>query len=220
MTPALHRLLAALLCLLGLALPGSCRKPGKQPPGIVNLSSLRQEHISPYDSLFATYAPKLGWDWRLLAALSWQESHFQNTETSRAGAQGLMGIMPGTARALRIPLHELSDPETSIRAGVEVLYIFRLGLSEIADTAELVKFTLAAYNAGLGHIHDARRLAAKYGKNPSVWDGHVAEMILLKRDSAYYNDSLCRYGYLRGRETFNYVREILDRYEYYRNTLR
>ncbi|MDR1645828.1 MAG: transglycosylase SLT domain-containing protein [Tannerellaceae bacterium] len=177
--------------------------------------AIRQGQISPYDSLFRKYARKLEWDWRLLASLAYQESHFKNTEISWAGAQGLMGIMPGTARTLRIPLQDLADPEVSIRAGVEVLYIFRQGLNEITDATELIKFTLAAYNAGIGHIYDARRLAGKYGKDSTVWDDHVAEFVLLKSEPAYYNDPVCRYGYLRGRETFYYVREILGRYEYY-----
>lgn len=177
---------------------------------------IKQGNISPYDSIFRKYARNLGWDWKLLASLAYQESHFKNTEISWAGAQGIMGIMPQTAQTLKIPLRELTIPDVNICAGVEVLRLFRQGLSQIADTAELVKFTLAAYNAGIGHIHDARRLAEKYGKDPSVWDGHVAEFILLKREPAYYNDPVCRYGYLRGSETFNYVREILGRYEYYK----
>jgi membrane-bound lytic murein transglycosylase F len=177
---------------------------------------IKQGQISPYDSLFRKHARSLGWDWRLLASVAYQESHFKNTEISWAGGQGLMGIMPGTARMLKIPLQQLTDPDVCIRTGVEVLRRFRRGFSEITDTAELVKLTLAAYNAGIGHVYDARRLAKKYGKNPSVWDGNVAEFILLKREPEFYNDSVCRFGYLRGRITFNYVREILGRYEYYK----
>ncbi|MDR1919631.1 MAG: transglycosylase SLT domain-containing protein, partial [Tannerellaceae bacterium] len=177
---------------------------------------IKKGHISPYDELFKKYAARLDWDWRLLASIAYQESHFKNTEISWAGAQGLMGIMPATAQTLKIPQQELAEPEVNIRAGVEVLRIFREGLSEIADSTERVKMTLAAYNAGIGHIYDARRLAEKYGKNPYVWDEHVAEFVLLKREPAYYNDPVCRYGYLRGRETYNYVREILGRLEYYK----
>ncbi|MDR1258692.1 MAG: transporter substrate-binding domain-containing protein [Tannerellaceae bacterium] len=181
----------------------------------LSMPEIKKGHISPYDSLFRQHAATLGWDWRLLAALAYQESHFRNTVTSWAGASGVMGIMPSTARTLRIPIDHLTDPEVNIRAGVEVLRLFREGLSEITDTTELVRFTLAAYNAGIGHVYDARRLAAKYGKDPSVWNNNVDSFILLKQEPAFYNDASCRYGYLRGRETFNYVREILGRYEYY-----
>ncbi|MDR1556322.1 MAG: transglycosylase SLT domain-containing protein [Tannerellaceae bacterium] len=182
----------------------------------LSMPEIKQGHISPYDSLFKKHARSLGWDWRLLASVAYQESHFKNTEISWAGAQGIMGIMPGTAQNLKIPLQELTDPDVCIRAGAEVLRIFSRGLSEIKDTIELIKLTLAAYNAGIGHVYDARRLAGKYGRDPSVWDNNVAEFILLKREPEFYNDSVCRYGYLRGRETYNYVREVLGRYEYYK----
>jgi membrane-bound lytic murein transglycosylase F len=177
---------------------------------------IKKGHLSPYDGLFKKYARELDWDWRLLASIAYQESHFKNAEISWAGAQGLMGIMPATAQTLKIPLQELTDPDVNIRAGVEVLRIFRQGFEEVTDSAERIKLTLGAYNAGIGHIYDARRLAEKYGKNPAVWDDHVAEYVLLKREPEFYNDPVCRYGYLRGRETYNYVREILGRLEYYR----
>jgi membrane-bound lytic murein transglycosylase F len=180
---------------------------------------ISQGNISPYDSLFRKYAARLGWDWLLLASLSYQESHFRNTEVSWAGAQGLMGIMPRTAETLRISAHDLLDPEVNIRAGTEVLQRFGRGFGEITDSAELIKLTLASYNAGIGHIYDAQRLAAKYGKNPSVWNDNVDEYVLLKHEPKFYNDSVCRFGYLRGRETYNYVREIIGRYEYYQQQL-
>lgn len=180
---------------------------------------IRHGHISPYDDLFRKYASRLGWDWLLLASLSYQESHFRNAEISWAGAQGLMGIMPRTAETLGISLHDLLDAEVNIRAGAEVLNRFGRGFDAGIDSAERVKLTLASYNAGAGHVYDAQRLAVKYGKNPLVWDDNVAEYILLKDRPEYYNDSVCRFGYLRGRETFNYVREITGRYAYYRQQL-
>ena len=72
------------------------------------------------------------------------------------------------------------------------------------------------YNAGIGHIYDAQRLARKYGKDPNKWDNNVAEYIRLKNDPEYYNDPVCKHGYLRGSETYNYVREVLERYHYYK----
>ncbi|MGL5618055.1 MAG: transglycosylase SLT domain-containing protein, partial [Tannerellaceae bacterium] len=64
--------------------------------------------------------------------------------------------------------------------------------------------------------YDAQRLAEKYGKNPNVWDGNVEEFIKLKSDPKYYNDPVCKHGYLRGTETYKYVREVVDRYKYYK----
>ena len=96
-----------------------------------------------------------------------------------------MGIMPNTAKALGVTPHELKDPDTGIRTGVDCLRRFRQGFSEITDPEEKVKFTLAAYNAGIGHIYDAQRLARKYGKDPNKWDNNVAEYIRLKNDPEY-----------------------------------
>ena len=126
-----------------------------------------------------------------------------------------MGIMPNTAKALGVTPHELKNPDTGIRTGVDCLRRFRQGFGKITDPVEKIKFTLAAYNAGIGHIYDAQRLAEKYGKDPYVWDDNVAEYIRMKNDPEYYNDPVCKHGYLRGSETFNYVREVMERYNYY-----
>ena len=126
-------------------------------------------------------------------------------------------VMPNTAKALGVTPHELKDPDIGIRTGVDCLRKFRQGFSEITDPQEKIKFTLASYNAGIGHVYDAQRLAEKYGKNPNVWEDNVAEYIRLKSDPEYYNDPVCKHGYLRGSETFNYVREVMERYNYYKS---
>lgn len=181
-----------------------------------DLTKITKGQISPYDKLFQKHAHLLNWDWRLLASISYQESRFNPNVVSWAGAEGLMGIMPNTAKKLGVSPHELKDPDTGIRTGVDCLRRFRQGFNNIEDTSEKIKFTLAAYNAGIGHIYDAQRLAQKYGKNPNVWDGNVAEYIRLKNEPEYYNDTVCKHGYLRGSETYAYVKDILARYEYYK----
>ena len=172
--------------------------------------------ISSFDAIIRREAAAIGWDWRLLASISYQESHFNPTVVSWAGAEGLMGIMPNTARALGVTPHELKNPDTGIRVGVDCLRRFRQGFSEIKNPEEKIKFTLAAYNAGIGHVYDAQRLAKKYGKDPTIWDNNVAEYIRLKNEPEYYNDPVCKHGYLRGSETFNYVLEVMERYHYYK----
>ncbi len=176
---------------------------------------IRPGNVSPYDHLFKQYAKQLDWDWQLLAALAYQESKFKLNLVSWAGAKGLMGIMPRTAAAFGVAPHELEDPEVSIYTGVQCLKSFGAGFKNIPDPVERIKFTLASYNAGIGHIYDAQRLAEKYGRNPAIWDDHVAEFIRLKADPQYYNDPLCKHGYLRGRETYNYVIEVMERYDSY-----
>ena len=175
---------------------------------------MRGGHISPYDALFKKHAGLIGWDWQLLASIAYQESRFNPSVVSWAGAEGLMGIMPNTAKALGVTPHELKDPDVGIRTGVDCLRRFRQGFSDITDPEELIKFTLAAYNAGIGHVYDAQRLARKYGKDPNRWE-YVSEYIRLKNDPEYYNDPVCKHGYLRGSETFLYVREVMERYHYY-----
>lgn len=185
-------------------------------PMIVPMSEVKNGVISPYDHLFKKYASRIGWDWRLLASIAYQESRFDPQVVSWAGAEGLMGIMPNTAKALGVTLHELKDPETGIKTGIECLRRFNQGFSKIENSEEKIKFTLAAYNAGIGHVYDAIKLAGKYGKNTSVWNDNVEEYIRLKSDPEFYNDSIVKHGYLRGSETYNYVKEVLSRYKYYK----
>lgn len=185
----------------------------------LSMPEIKKGQISPYDALFKKYAPGIGWDWRLLASIAFQESHFNPSLTSWAGARGIMGIMPRTGRAFGASIEELPIPEVSVDVAVKCLKAFNDGLSQVTDPEEKIKFTLASYNAGIGHIYDAQRLAKKHGKNPLIWHDHVEEFIRLKRDPQYYNDPVCKHGYLRGVETVRYVKEVIDRYEYYQKKL-
>lgn len=187
----------------------------KNPPPLVN-SLVVNGVISPYDSLFKKYANRIGWDWQLLAAIAYQESRFNPKVVSWAGAEGLMGIMPNTAKGLGVSPDELRDPDTAVKTAIECLRRFNQGFSKITNPEEKIKFTLGSYNAGIGHIYDARRLTEKYNKDPNVWNGNVEEYVRLKSDPEYYNDPVVQHGYLRGLETYNYVKEILERYHYYK----
>ncbi len=169
--------------------------------------------ISPYDNLFKHYAKDLGWDWRLLAAQGYVESKFDNSVTSWAGARGIMQIMPSTARANGFSADALTNPETSIRVAVKVLKTLdRMMARYVSDREERRKFVLAAYNAGGAHIIDAIELAKKYGKTPDRWFNNVADALLLKSNSLYYNDPVCKYGYFRGKQTTAYVEQVLAFY--------
>jgi membrane-bound lytic murein transglycosylase F len=92
-------------------------------------------------------------------------------------------------------------------------------LESIPDEEERTRFILAAYNIGYGHIQDARRLAEKNGDDPNVWIDNVENWLLKKSDPEYYTDKVVKYGYARGIETYNYVREVLERYEHYKNII-
>ena len=169
--------------------------------------------VSPYDELFKRYAEGIGWDWRLLSAQGYVESHFDNSVVSWAGARGIMQIMPSTARAHGLSAEMMTDNDASIRTAAKIVGGLEKALaSKVPDPAERKKFIVAAYNSGLGHIYDAIALAGKYGLDPEVWDGNVEQAVLMKTKPEYYNDPVCRHGYFRGRQTVDYVRQVYDFY--------
>ena len=182
--------------------------------------SLREGKISHYDDLFKKYAKEIDWDWRLLASLAYTESNFDTTAVSWAGAKGLMQLMPATARAMGMPPGMEQNPEESIKAAVKYIAATNRSLSMIPDKNERIKFILAAYNGGLGHVNDAMALAEKYGKNKFVWDNNVDDYILLKSNEEYFTDPVCKNGYFRGIETYNFVRDITSRYENYKSKIK
>jgi membrane-bound lytic murein transglycosylase F len=178
-------------------------------------SSLGGRQLSPYDDLIKEGAKKLGWDWRLLASVVYQESHFIPSGESWAGAKGLMQLMPETAK--RFGATDLNDPRQSVKAGVGYLqYLDKYWSSRVADPTERIKFILSSYNAGLSHIVDAYKLTEKYGKDPSKWEGNTESFLLKKSDPKYYRDPVVTVGYCKCEEPVNYVREVLERYEQYR----
>jgi membrane-bound lytic murein transglycosylase F len=170
--------------------------------------------ISSFDDYFKAYAKIIGWDWRLLAAVAYKESKFDPNVTSWAGACGLMQIMPKTALSLGLTEEDFYDPEKNIRAAAQYLNKMKKLFPNIVDENEKIKFVLASYNAGPGHIFDARALTLKAGNNPDKWDD-VREYLRLKSNPEYYNDEVCRFGYCRGEEPINYVDVITTKYGEY-----
>lgn len=178
--------------------------------------SLLSGRVSEWDSYFKQYSDTIGWDWRLLASLVAQESRFDPGVTSWAGAYGLMQLMPSTGYLFGIDI--TSTPENNIRAGVSYInWLQDMFEDKVPDEQERMKFILAAYNVGPGHVLDARQLARKNGKDPELWDENVAYYLLRKSDPEYYRDPVVEHGFCRGDEPYNYVIEILDRYEHYTN---
>ena len=181
--------------------------------------SVSKGQISIYDHLFKKYAREIDWDWRILASQAYNESHFDTLAVSWAGARGLMQLMPRTAQAFGVSAQEITNPEKNLRAAVKSIQSLNKSLSAIQDKNERLKFILAAYNAGLGHVLDAMALAEKYGKNPYVWDDNVSDFILLKSNPEYFNDEVCKFGYFRGRQTVAYVHEVLRYYKIYQEKI-
>ncbi|NCC51267.1 MAG: transporter substrate-binding domain-containing protein [Spartobacteria bacterium] len=167
--------------------------------------------ISPYDDIIKRDADMYHMDWRLIAAQMYQESRFDPKATSWSGAKGLMQLMPRTAAEMGY--HNLEDPATGTRAGVEYLDKMRSKFSVNMDERERMWMALASYNAGLGHVLDARRLATQLKLDPDRWFDHVEKAMLLLARPEYA--AKARHGYVRGTEPVQYVRNIRDRYEAY-----
>lgn len=175
--------------------------------------------ISQYDEIIRDLSEAYGLDWRLIASLIYQESRFHPEVRSWVGAFGLMQLMPATAEEYGVDTS--SSPAEQIKAGIKFLrYLDRQLPEEIDDPEERMRFILASYNVGIAHIYDARRLAEKHGKDPNLWTNNVDYYILNKSNPAYYRDSVVKYGYARGEETYNFVVEILERYELYKKVIK
>ncbi|MBP8822529.1 MAG: transglycosylase SLT domain-containing protein [Flavobacteriales bacterium] len=169
------------------------------------------DSISRFDSLFQAHADSSAWDWKLLAAVAYKESSFDTTARSYMGAQGLMQLMPKTAAFMGVP--EGSGVNEHIQGATR--YLARLdGIwrSRIKATGQRLKFVLASYNAGPGHVKDAQRLAVELGLDPDRWDGHVERAIVLLNRPRYFTGQAARNGYCRGQDTYWYVRDVLGVY--------
>jgi len=179
--------------------------------------TLTSGEISPYDDLIKKHAPKVNWDWELLASLIYQESHFNNKAIGWGGAFGLMQFMPTTGA--RFGVNDSSSAEANIIAGTK--YINRLNkmwINSVPDSLERIKFVLASYNVGPGHVQDAQKLARKYSDNPALWKD-VGYYLLHKSEPLYYKDEVVKHGYCKGYVSYKYVKEIMERYEHYKNVV-
>ena len=167
--------------------------------------------LSPYDELVRKHAARYGMDWRLILSQMYQESRFDAQAVSWMGAEGLMQVLPRTGKELGFD--NLRDPEQGIHAGIKYMDWLTRRFEPELEMAERMWFTLAAYNAGIGHVRDARRLADKQGWDRNRWFGNVERAMLLLAEPTYHRQAT--HGYVRGQEPVNYVRHIRDRYEAY-----
>ncbi len=169
--------------------------------------------ISQYDHIIKKYAKKINWDWRFISSIIYQESQFNPAANSWANAQGLMQLMPSTAKELGVK--DITNPEDNIRAGTQYLKNMWNRWENIPDSIQRIKFTLASYNCGYSHVVDAQKLAKKYKAESDTWDEAVEQYVLNLSYPEYYNDKIVKYGYVRGIEPVTYVKQIFERYEHY-----
>ena len=173
--------------------------------------------ISAYDDVIRHISEQEGNDWRLMSAIAYHESRFRPDIISRRGARGLMQIMPAVARQFNVTGDRLLDPETNVRLAAQVLSKIDAGLRFAPGTPDddRMSIILAAYNGGIGHVNDARRLARSHGENPDSWET-VARYLALKALPEYYEQQEVRCGrFTGGSQTRAYVRDVLKRYDRY-----
>lgn len=164
--------------------------------------------LSPYDDIVRAYVQPYNFDWRLIVSQMYQESRFNPLASNATGAFGLMQMLPRTAAELGVD--DLKDPEQAIASGVQYLDWTRDRFSKDLAVQEQIFFSLASYNAGYGHVKDAQRLARQLGLRSDRWFNNVEKAMLLLQRRQYYKKA--RFGYVRGREPVNYVRDIHQRY--------
>jgi len=167
-----------------------------------------QQRLPNYEAHFRNAEKKHGVDWRLLAAMGYQESHWLPTATSKTGVRGLMMLTQRTAKAMGVS--DRLDPKQSIEGGARYIALLMSRLPESINEADRTWFALAAYNVGMGHLEDARKLTAAEGLNPNSWLDVKSILPRLAQKQWY---SKTRYGYARGGEPVHFVNNIRRYYD-------
>jgi len=176
----------------------------------------KDKRLSPYDGLIKKYSKQYHFNWLLIAAQINQESQFNPKAKSWAGAKGLMQVMPKTAKKLGIS--NLEIPKNGISAGTKYMFWIRNRLEKHLTADVQIWFSLAAYNAGIGHLQDARKLARELNLDPDKWFGHTEKAMLLLAKPKYSKKA--RYGYVRGSEAAFYVKQIRHIYQLYQRAFK
>lgn len=161
-----------------------------------------------YTELFQQSAQETGFDWKLLAAVGYQESHWDPDAVSPTGVRGLMMLTNPTASEMGIS--DRTDPAQSIDGGARYLRSIKDRLPESITGDDRLFMAMAAYNVGLGHLYDARKIAEMRGGDPDSWTDVRAALPLLQQREWH---SQTRHGYARGGEPVIYVRNIRRYYE-------
>ena len=175
------------------------------------------QKISKFDPLMRKVGGEMGYDWRFVSAIAYCESRFKEGLVSKRGATGLMQIMPIVARHFNVPQSHLHNTETNVRLACRLLAETesQLGIPESTPENDRLSIILASYNAGLGHVQDARRLAKADGANPNSW-AVVSKYLKLKATPAYYTRKECKAGRFAGsKETLHFVDLAMSQYAHY-----
>ena len=180
-----------------------------------DFSSLNGKNISPFDDAFINAGEITGVDWRLVASVAYQESKFNRGLVSFGGAYGIMQFMPSTGPTYGV--YPDSPIKVQLLGGAKKIKADLEHWKKVKDPIQRLKFSLASYNAGRGHVKDAQNLARKYKLDPWIWDDNVGEMLLNLSKQKYFQDEVVRHGFMRGTNTFRYVELVLERYNQWKS---
>ncbi|MFP4079119.1 MAG: membrane-bound lytic murein transglycosylase MltF [Ectothiorhodospira sp.] len=177
-------------------------------PGLLTFMRLVRERLPEFEPLFREAEQQFEMDWRLLAAISYQESHWDPDAISRTGVRGMMMLTQATAG--QVGISDRTDPRASVMGGTEYFLSLRRRLPDTIREPDRTWMALAAYNVGLGHLEDARRITEAQGKDPDRWID-VMEHLPLLSQRQWHQDT--RHGYARGWEPVQYVQNIRGYYD-------
>ena len=188
----------------------------------LNVQTLVEEEphylISRFDDIMRKVGAEQGQDWRLMSAIAYSESRFIENLESNQGAVGIMQIRPVVARHFKVPVESINDTETNVRLAGMLLSELDGMLRMPASTPEQDRLSiiLASYNAGIGHVLDARRLARLEGANPNSW-ADVSRYLQLKSTPDYYEQEVVKCGKFTGSgQTLSYVKQVMRKYNQYK----
>jgi membrane-bound lytic murein transglycosylase F len=167
-----------------------------------------KSRLPKYEKYIKDSADKYGFDWRLITAQAYQESHLRKWAQSSSGAYGIMQLLRRTARSLSV--RNIFNPSQNINGGVKQLSKLYRHYQYVGSADDRLYISLASYNAGQGHILDAKKLAKRMGLNPNKWASLVQTLPLLQYKE-FYKDA--EYGFCRGEEPVKYVRQIVLYYD-------
>lgn len=185
----------------------------RDPARRLRILTAGTDSISSFDSLFQVHADSLAWDWKLLAAVAFKESRFDTGAVSYKGAGGLMQLMPTTAAMMGVT--DSGGVDGHIQGAVRYLdRLDQIWMRDITSPTQRLKFVLASYNAGPGHVKDAQRLAVELGLDPGRWDDNVERTIVLLNRPRFFTKLAARNGYCRGQDTYWYVRDVIHLYRW------
>ncbi|MEG1634724.1 MAG: transglycosylase SLT domain-containing protein [Rikenellaceae bacterium] len=172
--------------------------------------------ISRYDAIIQQKSKELGFDWRLVSAIAYNESRFNPSVKSPRGAAGLMQIMPRIAKQFNVSADDIHDPSSNIEVALMLLNKIESSLRFPASISHKDKMSiiLACYNGGIGHVLDARRLAVKFGYDPNKWV-NVSKFLTSKNHAVFYEDEVVKSGKFMGVETISFVSNVWDKYDQY-----